>query len=107
MRLPSCRKSYWTGSPANRHMPNPEASTSSSETAETQPVCRVSEAAYGPATQALMRDGFFSRSGRTRSARTIKGGMKAYVATQQSSMPMRPMKPNWLKPRKLTAPSDP
>ncbi len=107
LRLPSWRKSYWIGCCTNRHVPHRAATTITVEAAITQPVCRVSAVAYGPATQPVNRERFFSRSGRTRSAMTISGGISRYVVTQHSSIPAVPMKPNWLNPRKLTAPSEP
>ena len=75
-RLPSWRKSYWIGWRTKRHMPQTEPATISADVAITQPVWWVSAVAYGPATQPMMRDRFLSRSGRTRSAMAMSGGMR-------------------------------
>jgi hypothetical protein len=61
--------------------------------------------AIGSVTPASGVPKFGAERGRSRSRARTSAGSVVYAASQASAMPVSPMRPNWLKPRKSVTPS--
>ena len=68
---------------------------------------RLIKLARPEATGALDSDRYFGWSGQMRSKTVRSAGKSVNAVIQQSIIPMSPMMPNCLKPRKLVKTSDP
>ena len=56
---------------------------------------------------ALIESGLVGRNPGTFSKTTMSAGTHGIIDTQTSSMPTKPIQPNWLKPRKSVTVSEP